>query len=185
MLGADYKGVIVSDFYGGYNYHLAEHQRCWVHYLRDLEELKEKHPKDKNLLKWAGAVRALYDKAKKFQSENRRTRVKARARFQDCLVRLGEKYEKTDLPQRTLAQRCVKFANEMFTFIEYPDIPSENNPAERAIRPLVIARKISGGTRSRQGSNTRMALASIFETWKLNSHDPLSMCNQLLASSPQ
>ena len=36
--------------------------------------------------------------------------------------------------------------------------------AERAIRPLVIARKISGGTRSERGSNTRMALHTLFAT---------------------
>jgi transposase len=34
VLGEAYQGVIVSDFYGGYNYHLGEHQRCWVHLPR-------------------------------------------------------------------------------------------------------------------------------------------------------
>ncbi len=40
-----------------------------------------------------------------------------------------------------------------------------NNLAERSVRPLVIARKISGGTRSPEGSDTRMGLFSLFGTW--------------------
>ena len=43
VLGDEFEGVVVSDFYGGYNAHLGLHQRCWVHLLRDIHELKEKH----------------------------------------------------------------------------------------------------------------------------------------------
>jgi hypothetical protein len=70
-------------------------------------------------------------------------------------------------PQTVVAERCEKFAAELFAFIEYPDVPSGNNAAERAIRASVIARKISGGTRSAKGSNTRAALMSLFGTWQL------------------
>ncbi|HEU5432875.1 MAG TPA: IS66 family transposase, partial [Thermomicrobiales bacterium] len=45
--------------------------------------------------------------------------------------------------------------------------------AERALRPLVIARKISGGTRSTQGSRTRMLLQSLIATWDLRGLDSL------------
>ena len=42
VLGEQFDGVVVSDFYGAYNAHLGLHQRCWVHLLRDIHELKEK-----------------------------------------------------------------------------------------------------------------------------------------------
>jgi hypothetical protein len=42
--------------------------------------------------------------------------------------------------------------------VKYPEAPSENKAAERAVLPAVIARKISGGTRSRKGSETKMTL---------------------------
>ena len=51
--------------------------------------------------------------------------------------------------------------------------PSDNNPAERSLRPLVISRKISGGTRSEQGTETKMALASLFGTWRAQGLNPL------------
>ena len=57
--------------------------------------------------------------------------------------------------QRVLAQRIDRFLGELFTFVQYPGVPSENNAAERAIRPAVIARKVSGGTRSSRGSDTQ------------------------------
>ena len=41
-----------------------------------------------------------------------------------------------------------------------PDVLSENNPAERSLRHLVISRKVSGGTRSEQGTESKMTLAS-------------------------
>jgi hypothetical protein len=43
-------------------------------------------------------------------------------------------------------------------FVEYPEVPSTNNLAECSLPPAVIARKISGGTRSQKGSHTKMRL---------------------------
>ena len=65
-----------------------------------------------------------------------------------------------------------------------PDVPSDNNPAERSLRHLVISRKVSGGTRSEQGSDSKMTLASLFGTWRVQGLNPLTTCRQLL-SSPQ
>jgi len=55
-------------------------------------------------------------------------------------------------------------------------VPSDNNAAERAIRPQVVARKISGGTRSPQGSATKATLATIFATWQLQGLNPFLAC---------
>lgn len=181
-LGEQFDGVLVSDFYGGYNYHLGEHQRCWAHLIRDLKELREKHPRDRIVVSWVKKVLALYQKACDFSSEIRAKRVRARFQFQNRLVALGEKYIDEDVPQRVLAQRCVKYANELFTFIEHVGVPPDNNAAERAIRPLVIARKVSGGTRSEHGSDTKMVLASLFGTWRLRGLDPLQECCRILAT---
>ena len=66
-------------------------------------------------------------------------------------------------------------------------LSASNNLAERSIRPLVVCRKISGGTRSEQGSKTRMGLASLFETWQARKLNPFDACLKRLkqlASSP-
>ena len=66
-------------------------------------------------------------------------------------------------------------------------LSASNNLAERCIRPLVVCRKISGGTRSDEGTKTRLGLASLFETWQARKLNPFDEClKQLkqLASSP-
>src|SRR5229473_6081318 len=63
LIGEDYDGVLGSDFYAGYNIHQGLHQRCWVHFLRDAHELKEKYPHDEELFTWAASVKAIYDAA--------------------------------------------------------------------------------------------------------------------------
>ena len=61
-------------------------------------------------------------------------------------------------------------------------VPADNNLAERSLRPLVVSRKISGGTRSPAGSQTRMTLSSLFQTWLAQGRNPLHACLRLLQS---
>ena len=75
--------------------------------------------------------------------------------------------------------------SELFTFVEHPQVPSENNAAERVIRSRVIARKISGGTRSAAGSQTMAVLSRLFATWQLRGEESLSACRQMLQEAQQ
>ena len=61
-----------------------------------------------------------------------------------------------------------------------PDVPADNNAAERSLRHLVISRKVSGGTRSEQGTERNMTLASLFGTWRAQGLNPLAACRQML-----
>ena len=86
--------------------------------------------------------------------------------------------------QGKLCRRIERFIKELFVFVAEPDVPSENNAAERSLRHLVTSRKISGGTRSDQGADTKMALASLAGTWRARGLNPFTACRQLL-TSPQ
>jgi len=63
-----------------------------------------------------------------------------------------------------------------------PGLAADNNLAERRIRPLVVARKISGGTRSPEGSAVRMGLASLLATFQARGLNPFTALVALLAS---
>jgi Transposase IS66 family len=65
------------------------------------------------------------------------------------------------------------FLPELFVFVAVPGVPVHNNLAERSMRPLVVARKISGGSRSPKGSATRMEPG--FALWHLDSAAPQSV----------
>ena len=91
--------------------------------------------------------------------------------------RLGEQYALTyDHPCCMLAKRVLRHQDELFQFILLPGLSADNNLADLSIRPLVIMRKISGGTRSGAGTKTRLTLASLFDTWAARNLNPFVEC---------
>lgn len=190
VLGDEFEGVLGSDFYGAYNVHEGLHQRCWVHLLRAIHELKQRHPKDERLMAWATAVRGVYDRAKAYPGpdpslppdKQQAERVKAQRRFEQELWLLCEPWVKTDAPMRVLCKRIERFLPELFMFVADPRVPADNNSMERGLRPEVVTRKISGGTRSDKGSKTKSILATLFGTWHLQGRNLYDACRRLLAS---
>jgi transposase len=190
LIGEDFQGVLGSDFYAGYTIHAGLHQRCWVHFLRDVHDLKKQFPQDQVLLTWATQVKAVYDEAVAWAAQGpdshltprvqHRTRVAQQHAFEQRLGELCKPFLREDVPQQTLCKRVESFLPELFVFVALPGVPAHNNLAERSVRPLVIARKISGGTRSSKGSQTRMGLASLFGTWMAQGLNPFSQCLALL-----
>jgi transposase len=150
VLGEEYKGVVVSDFYGGYNAHLGLHQRCWVHLLRDIHELKEKHSTDKGLKKWAGEVKAIYERAKAYKGPNARLgaeeqqqqRTKQQREFEQELMKVCRPHIRKKKVHSKLCERIERFLPELFVFVADARVPSDNNAAERSVRHLEPIRKI-------------------------------------------
>jgi uncharacterized coiled-coil protein SlyX len=184
VLGAVYEGTLVSDCYAAYNIHAGPHQRCWPHLFRDIHDLRVAHPDEADLAAWADAVHALYLEAKQLAASEAdfAARVAARDDLDRRLTALCAPYWQPGgaAPQATLCQRIDRFLDELFAFVLDPAIPADNNLAERRLRPLVIARKISGGTRSAEGSRVRTTLASLFATWHAQGRDPFQACLDLL-----
>jgi len=184
-IGTDYAGVLVSDFYAAYTGYEGRHQYCWAHLLRDVDEVVDQHRDDPSLRGWADAVHALYQSAKAFHHPDPGSRRQARQHYEARLAALCAPYlGPTEAPQRVLCERMSKHLSALFVFVEDPAVPSTNNAAERSLRHLVTTRKISGGTRSAAGTATKMTLASLFGTWRLQGLDPLAQCRALL-TNPQ
>ena len=184
-LGDSFSGVLVSDFYAAYHHYAGPKQRCWAHLLRDIHDLKALYPKDARLLRWTAAVHKIYAEAKTFSHPDERQRHLAQRRLErKLLARCRTFLDDPSAVQGKLCRRIEGFIKELFVFVAEPAVPSDNNAAERSLRPLVISRKISGGTRSEQGTDSKMTLASFFGTWRARGLNPLIACRQLL-SSPQ
>ena len=180
VLGEEFGGVVTCDFYGGYN-RLGLLQRCWVHLLRDANELAELNADRPEVAAWVASLTELYREAKAFSHPKARARQQARREFERRAKALAKPYATAaDAPQRVLAKRILKPLHELFVFVADPAVPADNNLAERSLRPSVIARKISGGTRSNKGSETRMGLMSLFGTWAAQQKNLIASCQQLL-----
>ena len=94
----------------------------------------------------------LYTQAKAFthpQPRRRRTAQLAleRRRLDICRPFLNDP---SPAPSR-LSRRIERHIRELFVFVAEPDVPADNNAAERSLCHLVISRKVSGGTRSEPG----------------------------------
>lgn len=180
MLAEDFEGVLVSDFYGGYNDLACPHQRCWVHLLRDVHELKEVHSPDATVQTWSQAIVELYRTALLLKGAGEPAYGELLAQ----LRQLGGQFASSKAhPCRALAKRLLRHQDELFQFVLRAEVPADNNLAERSIRPLVVTRKISGGTRSPKGSTTRMGLASLFATWQAQGLQVLAQCRLVLSQS--
>jgi transposase len=67
----------------------------------------------------------------------------------------------------------------LFVFLDRTDVEPTNNVAERALRPAVIHRKVTGGFRSQWGAEAYVALASVIDTAKLQGQSPFVAIQQL------
>ena len=75
---------------------------------------------------------------------------------------------------RRLVKRLRRHETELFTFLDHPEVPSDNNHAERQIRPAVMVRKNSYANGSDDGAETQAVLMSVFRTLKQRGHNPVS-----------
>ncbi len=190
ILGADFHGTLVTDFYAGYNWYAGPHQRCWVHLLRDLHDLDETAGVEQpEVREWVSQVKRTYADGKALVE---RAPSPSPAEREPLFPSLVERVRALGLiwardkghPAQALCKRLLRHDVELFQFVRQADLAAHNNLAERSVRPLVIARKISGGTRSEPGSATRMTLQTLFATWVAHGCDALAQCRAMLAGLP-
>jgi len=169
LIGEDYQGIGVSDDYGAYTNAFREgrHALCWAHPHRKFRDLKN----SKNLEETKKqACKEFYEKFAEFykrivevkQSDfKKQERVKQKKmlmrEFQSILK--VNKNEPTKL--KTIKNTMLKKIDRYFVCIIEPNIPSDNNKAERSLRHLVIKRKKSFGSKTPKGAEIMSILYSI------------------------
>jgi hypothetical protein len=182
ILGERFGGTLVTDFYAAYNHHEGPHQRCWAHLLRDVHDLTARCPADDPVQRWARRVTLLFRQAQRFHSPEERIRRRARLRFEQKLLRLCRPFLEREAAASKLCRRVAQFLKQLFVFVADPAVPPTNNLAERDLRHQVTIRKISGGTRSAEGTATKTALATLFGTWRRQGLNPFHQCRRLLTT---
>jgi transposase len=75
----------------------------------------------------------------------------------DAMVRM----EQTHPEAKRLSKRLVRHRSELTRFLWEEKLDGTNNAAERALRPAVVMRKITGGSRSEAGAEAWAKLASL------------------------
>lgn len=169
-----HKGVLVVDRYAGYSpAWLGRMQYCLEHLKRDGKDILEKGVKDEKeralleelveCLKFAMTLRRR-EKGKAYDRESRELRNR-------ILKIVGTKAK--DGAVAGYFDIFRKRGHRLFQWVTHPEVPAENNLAERRLRPLVIARKVSFGSQSIDGLRIRETLLTVMDTLRLRWDDPV------------
>jgi len=158
-------GTLVVDRYAGYNKVRCAKQYCYAHLLREVQDLGQEFAQQTEVQRFVETLAPVLAQAMKLRNQG---------------LSLKEFHQQADqLKAQIVAsvqtpalhpgiQRIQNIFREHTTHLYHwarqPGIPAENNQAERELRPLVIARKISFGSQSEQGLQTREVLMSVLHT---------------------
>jgi transposase len=180
VLGDSYGGILITDFYAGYNKIICEKQKCWTHLLRELHVLKEKRPDDVEVEYFASRLKKFFERAcdlreRFMKSEDIDSHTKRLET--DTIQFLSKTFQEKKL--QTLVKRMTKYYCELYTFIKKNVEPTNNN-AEREIRPAVLMRKTSYCNRSDAGRDNQAILMSIIATSKKKNRNFLNYASDRL-----
>ena len=178
-----FAGWLMSDGYLVYRKY-AKRLRCLAHLIRKARGLSESLNQsaqqfgEKVLEYLADFIEAIYQ-ARDGPERN------LKEEFSEELAELKawcEKHRDSDHEKtRQLAREFLNDWSAIWTVLEHPNLPITNNIAERALRHWVIARKISHGTRTKQGSRAFALLASVIETCRQRNVSPWPYLAEVIA----
>ncbi|NCC68183.1 MAG: IS66 family transposase [Clostridia bacterium] len=179
----------VSDRYKGYDCLNVNRQYCYVHLLRDLLSLEKDFPEEPEVTAFVASIKPLLKAAiAMYHSKQEITDyILAATALKNRIVAAIE-HEANHPGIQTFQDIFRRHPERCFQWVKSPEIPAENNLAERGLRPSVIARKISFGSQSEQGMHTREVLMTFLHTARLRGHDPgviLERALNLLCLDPQ
>jgi hypothetical protein len=143
---ADYDGVLISDFYPGYDSMMCRQQKCWSHLIRDMNDDLWNSPFDSEfesfVLKVRNLIVPILEKIDECGSKVEHLN-KFTSRIEQFYIETISRDYRSDLALK-YQKRFSRYRESLFVFTQYDNIPWNNNTGERAIRHLAVQRKISG-----------------------------------------
>lgn len=165
---AGFRGVLVSDFYGGYEGVDCPQQKCLVHLARDLNDELVKNPFDEDMKGLAAGFSALmqgivgtidrHGLKAHFLGKHKRDVERFYARHVDV--------EDGSAAASQFRKRLARCRPKLFTFLDHDGVPWNNNNAENAVKRFVSRRKAMGGTGAlnEKGLRDFLVLLSVYQT---------------------
>ena len=169
------------DRYGGYNRVPTAIQYCYAHLLREMKDLEQEFENNAEIKSYTCQMKLHLTDAMQL-----RKRGLSETEFQTKAAAIKAKMlELSDRQASYPAVRkwqdfFVEKQKRLFGWCQSDAIPAENNYAEREIRKIVIARKMSYGSQSTAGAKTRETWTSILQTLKKREANPRDRLVQAL-----
>ena len=163
VLGKDYRGVIVCDGWRSYSNYSGRLQRCWAHLLREARYLCE-HVEEAKLI--SDGLHGLFARLCVWSRDKPPPDVASRLVEEACgeVLRLtGGEY--ADERVARFAGKVLNGLDYWFTFLGVSGVEPTNNRAERALREVVVQRKIIGCLRNTKGTMICETLMTLLASW--------------------
>lgn len=176
VLGPNFTGTLVTDCYSGYQAHVAgAKQKCLAHLARtarDWQKLTEPESVD---FQFFEDVKTFVKRACKFHRVRQEKRLNREQQAPEIAWLRAElqRLSMTDVGHEkaiTLQGRILRHLGEWLVFVDDARVPPTNNLAERALRPLVVLRKLTYGSRSREAAERMAELMTVAETARRHGH---------------
>ena len=180
--GSHKKDVLVRDDYVGYKKLPLKHQSCWSHLLRKSHEASEDKNASEEVKEFHNELKQMFGELNRiielpFKKEERK---KYYIKYSEEIKQIvNAEYNYKD--SQEIQTRIKNQNRNLLTALIYKDVPLTNNLSERMLRPLVVCRKISGGSRSPQGAKTLAVNMSIFQTIKMNAQPLIPKLKELIS----
>jgi transposase len=171
VLGKTYRGIIVGDGLESYRQYSDKIQRCWAHLLRESADLADKYDSAKCLHE---GLKKLFEIVK---SVNGKDPPKKRQRLYDrCIIEMQQWIDLANSYNELskFGGKLNNGLNHWFTRILYPFVEATNNISERALRELVVIRKIIGSLRNMKGAKIIETIMTMITTWRQRGLDTFS-----------
>ena len=145
VLGDQFAGVLLSDFYAAYHHYDGPKQRCWAHLLRDIHDLRVLYPDDRSLAQWADAVHQLYRQATTFTHPSEQQRRRAQLVLERRLLALCRPFlDDPSAVSARLCRRMAKHIKELFVFVAQPECHRITTPPSAACATWWSAARSTG-----------------------------------------
>lgn len=182
LLGPDFDGVAISDFFSAYSPLEVEKAKCWAHLLRDSHDFAKGEDVESERTRFHRSLHALFVEMglalEQVQADEARG-MQVYDTMRTKLWQFATEHWQTWQCQQ-LAKRIQNYLDDLVVWLNNPAVEPTNNAAERALRGAVVTRKTSFGSRSKRGAQAFARLLSIIMTWERQGKDFLTTAHQAL-----
>jgi transposase len=185
LLGPDFDGVAISDFFSAYSPLEVEKAKCWAHLLRDSHDNAKGQEAESERVRFHRTLHALFVEMglalEQVQADGvGRDRVYTEMRTK--LWRFATEHWRSWQCQQ-LADRIKKYLDDLVIWLKNPAVDPTNNAAERALRGAVVTRTTSFGSRSKRGAQAFARMLSIIMTWERQGKEFFPTAHQALVDT--
>jgi len=175
------QGVLVVDRYNGYNKTPCSIQYCYAHLLREVKDLEKNFPENAEIKSFVETLAPQLANAMSLRTleiTDRQFKRQA-AKIKAAIINITDRQARHPAIQK-IQDIFREKADRLYHWADDHNVPADNNLAERQLRPLVIARKISFGSQSEDGARTRETMMTVLHTLGKRTSDVMAAFKSIL-----